>query len=158
MKFEHIPMKQSDGNGSGGASFLKIEEGKSVNAVFRGELLKFWQTWPQGGTKQVFTEPTAGASMRFKANVIIHEDGAFVAKIWEFPATVNNMLYEISNEVDITKTKCKISRMGSGKKTQWMIIPLGPLDAKALKQIDAVELLPLSAPVASDHHEGPGEF
>ncbi len=140
MKFEHVQMKQSDGGGNGG-TFLKIDEGKSVNVVFRGDVYKFYQVWPQGGVKQVYSEPTAGASMRFKANVIVQEEGKFIAKVWEFPATVNNMLFEISNEVDITKTKCKISRMGSGKKTQWMIIPLGPLDAKALKLVDAVELL-----------------
>lgn len=144
MKFEHIQVKQSDGNGSG--SFLKVDDGKSVNVVFRGDVLKFWYTWPDGGTKQIFSEPVAGCSLRFKANVIVHEEGKFVAKLWEFPKTVNNMLYEISQEVDITTTKCKLTRKGSGKKTQWIVIPLGPLDAKALKQIDAVELLPLEAP------------
>lgn len=156
MKFEHVQMKQSDGGGNG--TFLKVEDGKSVNVVFAGELFKFYQSWPQGGTKQVFTEPTAGASVRFKANVIIHEDGKFIAKIWEFPASVNNMLFEISNELDITKTKCKISRMGGGKKTQWMVFPLGPVDAKSLKAIEAVELLPLKPQDAQPDTGDNGEF
>lgn len=141
MKFEHIETKQSDGLGNG--SFLKIEEGKSVNVVFRGDLYKFWQSWPQGGTKQIFSEPTPGASIRFRANVIIHDGAKFTARVWEFGALVNNMLYEYSSEMEIEKTKCKITRTGSGKKTQYIVIPLGPLDKKALKEIEAVELLPL---------------
>lgn len=155
MKFAHVE-KQSDGNGGG--AFLKIEDGKSVNGVFRGELYTFYQSWPQGGTKQIYDVPTAGASMRFKANVVIFEDGKFVAKVWEFPVTVNNMLYEIAGELDITKTKCKISRLGSGKKTQWMVFPLGPLDAKALKQVEAVELLPLAGQAAQPDTGDNGEF
>lgn len=156
MKFEHVQMKQSDGNGGG--SFLKLESGKSVNGVFRGELYTFWQTWPQGGTKQVFAEPTPGAQMRFKANVVIYEDGKFVAKAWEFSPTVNNMLYEISQELDITKTKCKISRIGEGKKTQYIIIPLGPLDAKSLKAIEAVELVQLEPREPQPDTGDNGEF
>jgi hypothetical protein len=157
MKFKHVQLKQSDGNGGG--TFLKVEEGKSVNVVFRGDVFEFYQVWPQGGTKQVFTEPTAGASMRFKVNAIVHEDGKFVAKLWEFPPTVSNLLFEISQEVDLTKTKCKLSRVGSGKKTQWVVIPLGPLDAKALKAIDAVELLPLkpSSLPAQEPSGAPGD-
>lgn len=142
MKFEYIEMKQSDGIGSG--SFLKIGDGQSVNVVFRGEVAKFWQTWPMGGTKQIFNEPTAGASMRFRVNVVVHENGAFTAKVWEFSPTVSNTLHEISKDLDLSKSKCKITRMGSGKKTQWIVIPLGPVDKKAMQAIEAVELLPLS--------------
>jgi hypothetical protein len=141
MKFEHVQTK--GGGGLEGGSFLKIEEGKSVNGVFRGELKKFWQSWPLGGTKQVFDEPTPGSSIRFRANVVVNEGGKFIAKVWEFGAPVNNMLFEYSQEMEITKVKCKITRTGSGKKTQYIVIPLGPLDAKALKAIEAVELLPL---------------
>ena len=141
MKFEHVETKQSDGLGND--SFLKVGEGKSVNVVFRGDVRKFWQSWPLGGTKQIFDEPTAGASIRFRANVIVHDGSKFVAKVWEFGAIVNNMLFEYSQEMEIDKVKCKISRTGSGKKTQYIVIPLGPLDKKSLKEIEAVELLPL---------------
>lgn len=156
MKFLHVG-KQSDGGSSGGA-FLRLDTGESVNAILRGEPYTYYQIWPQGGMKQVFTEPTAGAQMRFKINVIVHEDGQFVAKIWDFPAATNNMLFEIQKEVDLEKTKLKLSRVGTGKKKAWMIIPLGPLDAKALKQIEAVELLPLEPREAQPDTGDNGEF
>lgn len=157
MKFEYIA-QQSEGSGTGGA-FLRMDTGDSVNAVIRGDVHKYWQIWPQGGTKQVFDEPTAGSQLRFKVNVVINEDGQFVAKIWDFPAATNNMLFEIQKEVDLEKTKIKLSRVGQGKKKSWMIIPLGPLDAKALKQVEAVELLSF-APRESQTDTGdlPGEF
>lgn len=155
MKFEFID-KQSDG-GNGGA-FLKLDTGESVNAILRGEPYKYYQIWPQGGTKQVFSEPTAGAQMRFKVNVIVHEDGQFVAKIWDFPAMTSNMLYEIQQEVDLEKTKLKLSRTGTGKKKAWMIIPLGPIDAKTIKQVDAVELLPLAPQESQPDTGDAGEF
>lgn len=138
MKFEFVQTAQSEG--SAGGPFLKLDTGESVNAVLRGNYYKFWQIWPQGGSKQIFDQPTSGAQMRFRVNVIVHEEGKFVAKIWEFPVMTNNMLVEIQKEVNLQTTKLKISRTGQGKKKAWMIIPLGPLDAKALKQVEAVEL------------------
>ncbi len=155
MKFTRVG-NQSDG-ASGGA-FLKLDTGESVNAVLKGELYTFWQVWPQGGTKQVFTEPTAGAQMRFKINAIVYEDGGFTAKVWEFPAATNDMLFELQQEVDLEKTKLKISRTGQGKKKMWMVIPLGPLDAKALKAVDAVALLPLGPAPARPDTGDSGEF
>lgn len=156
MKFTHVA-SQSNGDGSGGA-FLKLDTGESVNAILRGDPYVFWQVWPQGGTKQVFTEPTAGAQMRFKINAIVHEDGKFVAKIWEFPAFTNNMLAEFQKDLDLEKTKLKISRTGTGKKKMWMVIPLGPLDAKTLKQIESVELLPLEPQAPQADTGDNGEF
>lgn len=156
MKFQRVG-KQSDNGGSGG-SFLKLESGESVNAVLRGEIYTFYQIWPQGGTKQVFSVPTAGAQMRFKVNAVVHEDGTFVPKVWEFPAPTNDMLYEIQQEVDLEKTKLKISRTGSGMKKSWLVIPLGPLDAKALKAVDDVKLLRLEPLEARPDTGDKGEF
>lgn len=146
MKFERVSLSQ--GNGDGGA-FLKIEDNSSVNGLLRGDVLKFYQCWPQGGDKQVFDKPTPGASPRFKVNFIIHEEGKFVAKIWEFPPTVSNMLADIAEAYDLTQTKIKISKHKQGKKTSYMILPLAneKLTAKHLKEINAVELNTLSVPV-----------
>lgn len=129
--------KKSDGHSS---DYLKVDDGKSVTGVFRGEIFEFYQSWPQGGDKQVFDKPTAGASLRFKANFVVNEGGKYVAKVWEFGLVVYNTLAEIADNFPIETTKIKISRRGLQKDTQWTIIPLGAVDAKALKAIEAVPL------------------
>ena len=151
MKFERIETKQSDGV-SGGGNFLKIESGQSVTGVFRGEIGTFWQAWPRGGAKQVFSEPTPGSALRFRANFVVHENGKFVAKVYEFGVMVNNTLFEIQQEnIDLTTTKVKISRYGSGKNdTRYVVLPLGPVPPKALKEIEAVELRPVTPPQISE--------
>lgn len=132
--------EQDSGNGG---NFLKLDSGQSVTGVFRGDVHKFYQSWPKGGDKRVSTEPFEGAKARFKANIVIHEDGKFVARIFEFGVLLNNQLAAIADDCeDITKAKIKISRQGSDKSTKWTItqVTKGPLTEKQLKEIDAVEL------------------
>ncbi len=140
MKFERVQMSQ--GSKDGGGSFLKIEDNSSVNILVRGDVLKYYQNWPRGGEKLVFDKPTAGAKPRFKVNVIIHEDGKFVAKVWDFPPTVSNMLADIAEAYDLSQTKIKISKDKFGDKTSYRVMPLAneKLTAKHLKEINAVEL------------------
>lgn len=138
MKLVKREVPKSEGNGT--SNYLKISDGQNATGVFRGEVYEFWQNWPKGGEKQVFNEPTPGASSRFKVNFVTNEDGKAVAKVWEFGLTVYNMLAEIGENFELDQTKVKISRRGSGKETQWIIIPLGPLDAKGLKSVSAVPL------------------
>lgn len=125
-----------------GGNFIKLESGQSVTGVFRGDVLEFYQSWPKGGEKQVSLEPFEGGKLRMKANFVVHEGGKFVAKIFEFPVRVNNMLADIASEYDLNKTKIKLTRQGEGKNTNWMILPITkePLSAKQLKEIAAVEL------------------
>lgn len=129
---------KSEGNGP--SNYLKVGDGQKVSGVFRGECHEFWQVWPQGGQKQVFADPTPGASNRFKANFVVHEDGKFVAKVFEFGLTFYNQLAEIGENYDLETTKIQISRRGLGKATQWMVLPLGPVDKKALPLIEATPL------------------
>lgn len=129
--------------GTGAASFLKLVDGQSVTGVFRGELMEFWQKWPKGGAKELFYEPTTGASSRFRLNFVFKEDGKAIAKIFEFGTVVYNMLAELQENFDLEKTTIKITRRGSDKNTQWMLIPLGPIDPKGIKAIEAVDLVPL---------------
>lgn len=126
--------------GNGTSNYLKISDGKSATGVFRGEIFEFWQSWPKGGTKQIFDEPTAGASSRFRFNFVTREDGKAIAKVWEFGLTVYNMLAEISENFDLETTQIKITRRGTDKNTQWMIIPLGAIPAAGLKEVSAVPL------------------
>jgi len=145
MKFERVQLKQGGGE-SGGGSFLKIDDNGSVNGVLRGDVLKFYQDWPKGGEKLVFDKPMPRAKPRFLVNFIVHEGGKFVAKIWEFPPTVSNMLADISEAYDLSQTKIKITKHVQGKQTSYMILPLAneKLTAKQLKDIESVELNTLS--------------
>lgn len=149
MKF---PKKSAPtGEGIAAGSYLKIGDGQSVTGVPRGDVHEFFQRWPQGGQKEVFLVPTAGAAPRYRINVVVHEDGKFCAKVFEFGPSVYGQFSEISDNFEIDKTKVKISRKGSGKNTEWFILPLGPVDPKALKAIVATELnalAPQSAPAA----------
>lgn len=144
MKFDKI--EQRGGAESEGGTFLKVSPGASVAGVLRGEVHKFWSVWPQGGKKQEFDTPTAGSSVRFKVNFIVWDGTTFVAKVWEFGITINNLLAEITKHMDITKTKINISRTGSGKEdTRYNVIPVGPVGEKQLAQINAVKLNLLGA-------------
>lgn len=147
MKFTKRAAPNSEGTSS--ANYLKVLDGQSVTGVPRGEIFEFYQKWPQGGMKETFDKPTMGASSRFKINVVVHEDGKFIAKVFEFGPRVYGQFANIAEELEITKTKIKISRRGSMKNTEWTIIPLGPVDGKALKSIEAVELNPLGVAGAS---------
>ncbi len=159
MKFTKRSALASEGTSA--ANYLKILDGQSVTGVPRGEVFEYWQKWPQGGMKEVFAVPTMGASSRFKINVVVQEDGKFVAKVFDFGPRVYNQLADIAEELDLTKTKIKISRRGSAKNTEWNIFPLGTVEGKALTAIEAVELNKLGAsgstpaPAADDGGELP---
>jgi len=143
-KYERVAKGE---DGSGGA-FLKLEDGVSVNVVLRGDAFKFYQHWPLGGVKQVFAEPTPGAIPRFKTNAIVFEKGSFVAKVWEYPPMVSNLLADLEEAgYDLDVTKLQIKKTKQGKKTEYSVVPCGPKEQpspKHLKEIVAVELLPLS--------------
>jgi hypothetical protein len=67
------------------------------------------------------------------------------------------LLYKINAKMPLEATKIEISRKGVKKNTRWTVIALGPVDAKALEQIEKVKLNILhrepseeTAPAASD--------
>lgn len=125
-----------------GTDFLKIEDGQTVNVVFRGEVHEFYQIWPFGGEKQIFDKKVPGSSMRFKVNVVVHEKGKFVAKIFEFTNKFYNQMVDLQDDFPLTETKFKITRHGVEKNTTYTLLPLikEPLAPKALKEIEAVPL------------------
>lgn len=137
--FTAVAVKNSD---EGGGSFLKIEDGQSVTGVFRGNVHKYYQLWPQGGEKKVSDEPFPGAQLRFKANFVVYENKQFVAKIFDFVANTNNSLANLSKVCDVRKTKVMITRNGMGKKTTYTVLPVlnEPITEEQLKKIEAVEL------------------
>lgn len=151
MKFERVAK-----NADGGGSFLKLEDGVPVNAVLRGDVFKFYQDWPLGGEKKVFAEPTPGTKPRFKINAIVSENGAFVAKVLEYPPIVSNALADLVEAgYDLDVTKLQIKKTKQGKKTEYSVVACAPKEqpsAKHLKEIAAVELLPLTITTSEPGH------
>ncbi len=127
--------------GNGSSMFLKIKDGESVKGIFRGEPYEFFQVWENGRSRMVEPNNPEGKS-RFRCNFIVQEDGKFVAKTFEFGLTVYNQMADINEEYELETTKVKISRRGSGKDTEWSLLPLlkEPIPPKVLKEIEAVQL------------------
>jgi hypothetical protein len=131
------------GGGVGTENYLKLADGQSVTGVFRGEAYEFWQKWPKGGEKEIFTEPAPGAKSRFKLNFVIKaENGVLIAKVWEFGLGTYNELAEIHAEYPLPETTIKITRSGTGTNTKYSILPLlkTPLTKAQLAKINEVPL------------------
>lgn len=163
MKFTK---RDTESNGVGGESFLKIPAGTSVSGIFMGEIFEFWQKWPYGGEKQVFTNRAkaiaANAKSRFRLNFVTKdESGGMVAKVWEFGLGTYNDLAEIHAEYPLTETMIKITRKGEGKNTQYHLMPLlkQPLSKAQLAKIAEVKLhvLDVVAPVTAEEIMEPAE-
>lgn len=163
MKFSKREIMSGEGN----ILFLKFKDGESHIGVPRGEVYEFYQKWENNRSKVVDANDPDGKS-RFRINFVVQEDGKFVPRILEFGLTVYNQLADIAEEYDITQTKLKITRRGTGTDTVYMVLPLlkEPIPAKVMKQIEAVPLnilehkdKPAAAEVngsgLSDHEEIP---
>lgn len=138
MKFNKRDAPSGDSQSS---LFVRLKDGESIVGVPRGEVYEFFQVW-EGGKSQVVSEDHPNAKSRFRVNLVVHEDGEFKARIWEFGLVIYNQLADIASEYDITQTKLKITRRGTGTDTVYMILPIlkEPINAKALKAIEAVPL------------------
>lgn len=153
MKFQEFAVKS---NGDGG-NFIKLPANEPVELLLRGELYQYWQIWPEGGEKMIFDKPTAGAQIRFKANVIVSEEGKPVVKLWDFPVTVNNMLFKIARHHDLTQTKIEVTKQVQGKRTSYMVMALDKVEPKKLKALEALKLTefaPAESPAVKNHAPG----
>ncbi len=158
MKF----YKREIPKGSSNALFFTLKDGETMNGVCRGELYEFSIKWANNRSSVVSADDP-DAKSRFRVNIVVQEPGSqtFVAKIWEFGLTIYNQLADINEEYELSKTKIKIKRVGTGTDTLYMILPLlkEPLSPLVLKEIDAVTLnmLPhkqvLAPRVDSEHIE-----
>lgn len=138
MKFN----KREISNGINGESsklFLRLKDGDKVTGVCRGEIYEFQTKWENGKSSVV----TEGGKPRFRVNFVVHEDGRFIAKIWEFGVKVYNALADIHEVYPLDQTKVRVSRSGSTKdNTTYNILPIvnEKIGAKSIKEIEAVEL------------------
>lgn len=142
MKFSKKEIK-SDG---GSHLYLRVKDGESVNVILRGEIHEFRIKWENGKSIEI-PESDSSRMNRFRLNAVIYENGAFVAKLWEFGLTVYNQLSDINDVYPLEKTKIRVSRKGTGTDTTYMLLPMlnEPLSQGALKSIEAVKLNVLNA-------------
>jgi hypothetical protein len=139
MRFPKREVSDSQGSGL----FFRLKDGESKKGVLRGELYEFFQVWQNG--KSVLVKPTApGAKSRFRANIVVFDDesGEFKALILEMSQTMCNQLADLAEEYDLTQTKIKITRRGTGTDTVYNIMPLfkEPLGPAAMKLIQSIPL------------------
>ncbi len=130
------------------SKYLKIEPGKSIAGVFRGEPLEY--ACKEVNKKTVVCDPSdPNAKFRFKINFVIQQkDLTHRAYVWEQSASVYDTLKKFNEDFPLDKTIVKISRDGSGLKTKYSILPNGnkfqvspELDAA----LSGVTLIPLKA-------------
>jgi hypothetical protein len=137
MKFPKRQSSESSAN-----LFFKLKDGESKSGVLRGELFEFYVVW-SGGKSTIVPRGTEKAKARFRVNLVVYEEGKFLAKIWEISQTVCNQLADLAEEYDLSQTKIKISRRGSGPSdTEYSIIPIlkDPIQPHQMKQIEDLSL------------------
>jgi hypothetical protein len=146
----------------GGKNFLRLKDGEHVVGVFRGSPHTFYQHWEQN--RGVLCTRNQGgcdlckedkkASFRFRVNLVMMEEGKFVAKIFEGGAKVYDALTGLNSECDLATHKVKISRAGTGPQdTVYTILPImkdGVVTKEVLKQIEAVQLNALESESAEE--------
>ncbi len=138
--------------------YLRLKDGEAIKIIPRGEIYEFYSVF---GTKGEVPAHTQGSRVRYKMNAVVYEDGIFKAKILEYGPSVYDQLAEINKICDVTKTKIRFSRKGSGKAdTQYMLLPLvnEPISSVVMQQIEAVKLNILNPKKSDIPPPGPDDF
>lgn len=147
---------QFPGKDSGnGGTFVRLKDGDSVVGIFQGAPLDYRQHWSQAEGKGYVCPETKEcprcakgekSGFRFRLNMVISENGVYVAKIFEQGWTVYKSLDQLNKEYPLDKTVVKITRSGSDKSdTTYSIIPVRDQPSpEKLAEIARIELLNLS--------------
>lgn len=155
---------REDGEG-GSPNLVKLKDKDSIYGVLRGEIFEFRQHWvgqrssvcPGEGCPLCAQQ--AKASFRFRANILVQENKAWVAKILEMGWKVYGQLREINRDNALENSLLKISRVGSGQNdTNYFVNFVKPVPAGEAKILDAIPLLDLqatSAPANGQEKGGP---
>jgi len=134
-------------------NLLKMKSGEEVRGVFRGDPVDFRQHWIanrsylcSGNSTCEYCKAGEKSSFRFRINIVINENGAHVAKVFEQGKSVYEALKSLNTDYALEKNQVKIKRMGSGTETLYTILPVpnGELKDGALKAIEAIPLVDLS--------------
>lgn len=135
--------------GEGGATFLKLKDGESVKGVFRGDPFDFESHWKNGsvpcpGAGCEFCAQGEAPAFRFRINLVVKENGAYTAKLWEQGWRVYEALQGLDvSGYDLEKTAVQVTRRGSDKNnTTYSILPIpnAELSEDQLKAIGDTKL------------------
>lgn len=143
-----------DAEASQGGVFLKLKDGESVSGVFRGEIYAFYSYWDNAEKKSFVVDVEHDlARQRYRLNFVTKdESGQLVSKIWEFAGPIYDMLQAINEEYPLPETTVKITRKGTGKDTEYNLLPLlkQPLTKAHLATIEEIKLQVLNHPPRAD--------
>lgn len=151
MKFPDVGGGANGGLGKG--TFLKLKDGDRVKAIFRGDPKVFRQHWINGRSLLCSGKECGACAegdkskFRFRINVLVQQEGVWVAKVFEQGYGMFKDLKEMhENEYDLEQTCLMLSRSGTGADTEYRIIPakdnggIKPPDFKKLAAIPLNEL------------------
>lgn len=121
--------------------YLSLKDGQAVTFIPRGEVYSFYSIF---GIKGPVTPLHPDARKRYKLNVIVNENGQLKAKILEFGKSISDQFYELSQICNLSETKLRFSRKGSGKSdTVYVLLPVmnePPLSKEVLAKIADIDL------------------
>lgn len=140
---------QSEPRSGGGSTFLKLESGSSVQGVLRGDATKFGIHWVgnrsvscPGADDCEHCQNGERPKVRYLQNFVIYENGAYVAKLFEFGWTVLEQMANLAEDYDLSKWIIKISKTGQKLDTTYKVVPKpnGALTKDQEAAISAVQL------------------
>lgn len=137
----------------GSKNFLKLENGDSIRGVFRGDIYEFRQHWENG--KSVFClgdtcpicEQGKKPNFRFRLNLVVKENEAYVVKVYESGWTMYEALKALhEGDYNLENHLMKITRHGTGLDTTYSVVPVpnGTLTNSQQDTISQLELIPLA--------------
>ena len=110
--------------------YLRLEEGKPVKGVFRGEIATKYVLWENGKPKEV-NAGTPEAKVRYMANFMLLKDNHYTATVFEFGKMVYDALYAINLAYgDIEKLTVSLLKTGQKLETQYHVHPLPKEEVK----------------------------
>lgn len=165
MKFKKLS------NGGGGSkAFLRLKSGERVKGIFKGDPFDFRQHWSQSEKRSYICTGDdcehckAGekSSFRFRINVIVKENEAYTAKVWDQGRGAYETLSALHDGgYDLEKTVVTISRHGEGVDTTYSVLPvpgeMGQVNADLEKKLGDIQLHNLENPTdnESDDSDNP---
>jgi len=141
-----MPFKEKPTGSSGSSLFLKIKDGESVKGVFRGEQVEHWILWGPSGSSPA-TKDTPKADWKCKRNFIVRENGALVAKIFDFGRTIGDQIEMLEKAgYDMEKTVVMISRKGQQLQSKYTLVAIKESDVTPMmeEELKHVKLKPLT--------------
>jgi hypothetical protein len=143
-------MKFTASVGEGSKNYIRLNDKESVQGVLRGDPIDYYKHWTGGKTITCpgglcdLCKQGQRPSFRFKLNMIVNENGALTAKIFEGGWKVYKALKDLHESGwNLEKTSIRISRSGSSiNDTVYSVSPLpnGTITEDAEKKLAAVKL------------------